>query len=414
MKERLLVLALAAGALGLVYLFYFPKPQAVSQDGLVFPLSTESRPDGLLAVWRWLGDQHVPEASLRYRYDRLPALLQRPTGNLLIMTMPQRIAARRPELAQLKQWVEAGNTLLILAAVDDMPLWSLAGDPLSREKLQQLTGLELAADGEAARASSLLAENVQGVKGEYLDITPRGEHPLLAGVRHVTALSTLKLSHNAPSGLDEVLPLELAARADSNKAALWLLRRGAGQIILSSVASPFSNHAVLLDDNARFLANIVAWCRSEGGTVVFDDSHQGATAYYDAGAFFADPRLHRTLLWIVALWLAFVLGALPLRAAQRQQTSLDEGLYVEASAGYFAAVVPPDEAAPRLIERFLEELRGPAGQGRPLWERFDSHPRVSDERRRALHSFYEKACSGGRVDLARLQNLLAQLRGILE
>jgi hypothetical protein len=416
MKERLLVLALAAGALALFYILFFPKPQSKGEDEAVFPLSTESRPDGYLAVWRWLGAQRVPEASLRYRYDRLPALLPRSTGNLLIMTMPQRVPARRQELAQLKEWVEAGNTLLILAAVDEKPLWSYAGDPLSQEKLQELTGLALQAGG-VGPAGALLTGDASGLKEVHLDITPRGEHPLLSGVRHVSALSRgMQLAHQPPDGLDVVLPLTLAARADSGAAALWLEKRGTGQILVSTVVSPFSNRAVLLDDNARLLANIVAWCRGEGGTVVFDDAHQGAAAYYDASVFYADPRLHRTLLWIVALWLAFVLGGLPLRAGERRQGVPDERLYIEASARYLAAVVRPGEAAQRLIERFLEGLQAgaPTGGERSQWERFDAHPRVLPDERRALHTLYERACSGGRVDLTHLQNLLAKLRGILE
>lgn len=415
MKERLAVLALAAGALALLYVLFNPKPQRDPlTEALVFPLTTESRPDGLLAAWRWLAEQRVPEASLRYRYDRLPASLPSRTGNLLIMTMPQRVPARRAELGQLQKWIEAGNTLLILAAVDDKPLWAVAGDAAAKDKLKLLTGLDLAAGGLGAAMAATLATDISRGKVESIDITPRGEHPLLAGVGHVQALSLLKLTHPAPEGRFEVMPLELAARSDTQVPALWLLRRGAGQIILSSAASLFSNRGVVLADNARLLANIVAWCRGEGGTVVFDDSHQGLTAFYDAGAFYADPRLHRTLLWIVVLWLAFVLGALPLRAAQPQQLAVDETFYVEGSAGYFAAVVPPGEAAQRLVERFLEELRGPGRTGVPLWERFDEHPRLSGAQRRALHKVYEKACSGARIDLARLQNLLARLRGIVE
>jgi hypothetical protein len=197
---------------------------------------------------------------------------------------------------------------------------------------------------------------------------------------------------------------------------LWLVRRGAGQIVLSTVASPFSNGEVALGDNARLLANIVSWGRESGGTVIFDDAHQGATAYYDGKAFFADPRLHRTLGWVVLLWLALVLGALPLRAAQRKWQPIDETAYIEASARYFAAVVPPNAAAQRSIENFLRGLRAPsaADTEAALWEPFDSDPRLSQSQRSALHRYYEQACAGKRIDLTRLHNLLAQLRRILE
>src|SRR6185437_14476046 len=111
------------------------------------------------------------------------------------------------------------------------------------------------------------------------------------------------------------------------------------------------------NDNAQLLANIIGWSRSVGGSVVFDDAHQGLTAYYDAQAFFADPRLHATLGWIALLWLAFVLGPQPLRVWRREWRPVDETTYVEAGGRYLAAVVRPAEAAQRLIDDFLDWLR---------------------------------------------------------
>jgi hypothetical protein len=407
-KERVSVLALAAGALGLFYILFFPKPPAPA-DEVVRPLSSEVRPEGYLAAWRWLEEQHIPAVSLRYRYDRLPGLLSKPTGNLLLVTMPQWVPARTAELEKLQGWVERGNTLLIMAAIDDTPPWSLDSDPLLKEKLEQLTGLEL----ETVPAQKA---DVKSIFADRLDIRPRGEHPLLAGVRNITAVATLPVRHARLNDSDDDLPMELATRTDSGDPTLWLIRRGAGQIVFSTVASPFSNRAVAVTDNARFLANIIAWCRGPGATVVFDDAHQGATDYYDGRAFFADPRLHHTLWWLVFLWLAMILGALPLRAARRSWQPVNESAYVEASARYFANVVPPNEAAQRLIESFLRRLGGGAHPDREprLWELFDADPRVSDSQRNALHVIYERACAGKRVDLVRLQNLLAQLREPLE
>ena len=408
MKERMLVLALAAGALGLFYVLFFPKPRTDSAQ-IVRPLSSESRPEGYLAVWRWLAAQQIRAVSLRYRYDRLPTLLSKPTGNLLLVTLPQWVPARAAELEILEKWVARGNTLLIMAAIQDTPRWSLDADPLLQDKIEQLTGLHLETlPAKKADLKALLADR--------LDVVPRGEHPLLAGVRHITAVSKLPVRNARLNDPDDSIPLELATRADSGEPTLWLLRRGAGQIVLSSVASPFSNEAVAVTDNARFLSNIIAWCCRPGATVVFDDAHQGATAYYDGRAFFADPRLHHTLGWIIFLWLALVLGALPLRAVQRSWQPIDEGAYVEASARYFANVVPRNEAAQRLIESFLRRLGAGthSDRERALWELFDEDPRVSDSQRRALHLHYERACADQRVDLLRLQNLLAQLRENLE
>jgi hypothetical protein len=407
-KERASVLALAAGALGLFYILIFPKPPAQS-DEVVRPLSYEVRPEGYLAVWRWLTEQHIPAVSLRYRYDRLPGLLSKPTGNLLLVTMPQWVPARTAELENLEGWVERGNTLLIMAAIHDTPPWSLDSDPLLNEKVEQLTGLRL----EKAPAQKA---DVKSILLDRLEIVPRGEHPLLAGVRDLTAIASLPVRSGRLTASDGTLPLELATRIDSGDPTLWLIRRGTGQIVFSTVASPFSNGAVAVTDNARLLANIIAWCCGPGATVVFDDAHQGATAYYDGRAFFADPRLHHTLWWLVFLWLALVLGALPLRAVQRSWQPVNEGAYVEASARYFANVVPPNEAAQRLIESCLRRLGAGTHPDRepPLWELFDADPRVSDTQRSALHVLYERTCAGKRVDLVRLQNLLAQLREHLQ
>jgi Domain of unknown function (DUF4350) len=415
-KERVSVLALAAGALGLFYILIFPKSPAPA-DEVVRPLSSEVRPEGYLAAWQWLAEQHIPTVSLRYRYDRLPGLLSKPTGNLLLVTMPQWVPARTAELEKLEGWVERGNTLLIMAAIHDTPPWSLDSDPLLDEKIEQLTGLRLEkAHARKAGAKSDVKADVQSLLLDRLDIVPLGEHPLLAGVKHITATGTLAVRNGRLEASDGTVPLELANRSDTGDPTLWLIRRGAGQIVFSTAASPFANGAVAVTDNARFLANIIAWCRAPGATVVFDDAHQGATDYYDGRAFFADPRLHHTLWWLVFLWLAMILGALPLRAARRSWQPVNESAYVEASARYFANVVPPNEAAQRLIESFLRRLGAGAHPDREprLWEQFDADPRVSDSQRSALHVLYERACAGKRVDLVRLQNLLAQLREPLE
>jgi len=414
MKDRWVTLALAAGALGLFYVLFFPKPQPpglAPEDGS--PLSTDSRPDGYLALWQWLGKEHIGRLSLRWQYDHLAGLLAR-SGNVLLVTMPQRIATRTAELNALEDWVAHGNTLVIMAALDDLPGWAIAAsDPLMTERLARLTGLRLqTAPSSKSVLPSLAAEGLQ--------IRPRGEFPLLEDVRRI---STRTLSRNWRASIARGrLPLELAARSDNNDPVIWLERRGAGQVILCAVATPFSNAGVLRDDNATLLANMIAWSRGPGGAVVFDDAHQGLTAYYDAKAFFADPRLHATLGWIVLLWLAFVLGSQPLRARRHEWQPLDETAYVEAAARYLAAVVRPADAAQRLTEEFLDWLRArlrlDASRSRnarqAIWQWLEAQPAVSPAEWRELQARYASACAGERVDLTRLQNLLAQLRENLQ
>jgi hypothetical protein len=414
MRERWITLLLAAGALAAFYALFFPKPQPREALGAL-PLSTDAGPDGYLALWRWLGEERIPRLSLRLRYDRLSGSLARPTGNLLLVTMPQRVATRAAELTALEDWVARGNTLLIAAALDDEPAWAFgAPDPLMAKRLERITGLRFSArKGASAVLHALTAGRIE--------VRPRGDFPLLHEVRHLSAATDFSRSWRAPT-VDERLPLELASRSDDGDPVLWLERHGAGQIILCALAGPFTNAGAVHGDNARLLANIIGWSRGAGGAVIFDDAHQGLTAYYDARAFFADPRLHATLGWIALLWLVFVLGPQPLRLGRREWQPLDESAYVEAGARYLAAVVRPPEAAQQLIEDFLDWLRSRLRHERheardapgAVWRWLEAQPATSAAERRELQACYARACAGERVDLTRLQNLLAQLRERLE
>jgi hypothetical protein len=410
MKERWVTLLLAAGALAIFYALFFPKPRdRPLLDGL--PLSTDGRADGYLAIWQWLGKEHIPRVSLRLRYDRLAGLLPQPSGNVLLVTLPQRLMTHAAELQALEAWVSRGNTLLIVAALEDEPAWALAtSDPLMTQRLQRLTGLAFTAPSHGTSLTAALSS-------DRLLIRPRGAFPMLARVRRISARTFLARSWKVKPAARR-LALELAARSDNGQPALWLEHRGAGQILLCAVASPFASAGLPRDDNARLLADILAWSRSSGGAVVFDDAHQGLTAIYDAQAFFADPRLHATLAWIVLLWFIFVIGSQPLRAHRHEWEPLDETAYVEAGARYLAAVVRPAEAAQRLVEDFLESLRarlrresgGPGGAPDAVWQWLEAQPAVSAADRRELQASYASACAGARVSLTRLQNLLAHLR----
>lgn len=412
MRERLLVLGLAAGALALFYVLFFPKPRERS-SGLPtgVPVSTDPRPDGYLAVWQWLGKEHIPRVSLRSHYESLGGLLARRRGNVLLVTWPQRVTARAAGLEALQNWVAQGNTLLIAAALDDEPPWAIETvDTLMRKRLARVTGLRFTAPNGMKSA-------LRGLSIDRLEIRPKGKFPLLDGVRRLGTPRYFSRSWHVRAD-DGRLPLELAARSDNHEPVIWLERRGAGQVVLCAVASLFSNTGVLRGDNARLLANVIAWSRGPDGAVVFDDAHQGLTALYDAKAFFADPRLHATLGWIILLWLAFVLGSQPLRPARRERQRLDESAYVEASARYLAAVVRPADAAQRLIEKFLDGLRtrslleaaAPDSGSTTVWRWLERQATVSAAERRELQASYAKACAGERVDLTRLQNLLARLR----
>lgn len=405
MKDRVVTLGLAAAALIVFYALIFPKPQRPQPSG-GSPVSTDGRPDGYLAVWRWLGRERIPRVSLRDRYSRLPRLVSRPQGNVLLVTLPQREPMQAVELDDLKRWVSRGNTVLIAAALDDTPSWALSAyDPLELTDLRRLTGLKFKPEAAASALDAL---------ARPLVIRPRARQPLLQGVGELRSVPTLPTRLWQAHQTGRNTPLALASVAHVGVPAVWLLPLGDGQIILTAVASPFSNAGLALGGNARFLANVLAWSRGPGGAVIFDDGHQGLAAFYDAAAFFADPRLHATLIWLVVLWLVFVLGSQPLRAASSRSQPLDESVYIEGSARYLAAVVSNAEIARRLIENLLR-MPGGTARGAPeiSWARLERQPGVSPEDYRALQAVYARACTGGRVDLPRLQSFLARLRKTL-
>ena len=70
MKDRLITLSLAMGALAAFYVLFAPQPQ-LPQERVTRPLSTEAGPNGYLGLQRWLAGAKIPVISLRDRYSSL-------------------------------------------------------------------------------------------------------------------------------------------------------------------------------------------------------------------------------------------------------------------------------------------------------------------------------------------------------
>ena len=412
--RRAVLTGLAIAALLCFYVLFAPRPPAASEQSK--PLSTDSGVDGYQLAWRWLSQEHIPVASLRERYDRITDVTLSPAafGNVLIVTLPSELPFRAAEWEPLERWIAAGNTLLVLAAMDDTPRWALGRDP--RKALQRISGLRFETDG--ARRDELQTQQLRDwLQPRPISFAPQGQHPLLRGVGSLYAISELPTENWLAHPLDLTLALGIARRPDLDQSVLWLKGMGRGQIIVSAFATPFSNRAITQADNALLFSNIIAWTRAPAGAVIFDDAHQGLVSFYDPAHFFADPRLHLTLLWILILWLVFVLGPRPLRGALDPWHAVDETALLEASARFYSVAVDPADARRSLFENFFNGLRrriGLSPNGQPVWDWLSLQAAITTAQRSELQDLYARVCAQERVSLPRLHNFLIRLQGQLK
>jgi hypothetical protein len=420
LKERLVTIGLAAGALFLSYALFFPKPAADDQAA-PRPLSKEPGPTGYQGAWRWLTGERVPVTAWRERFERLSSDTSlKAKGNLLLTTLPHELPVRPDEAIQLDEWISRGNTLVVAAALDDTPAWALAGGGRLVKDVARLTRLKFEAVAPAVDKNGKKVDSIQALRSALTRLTAprdiviasRGIHPLMQGVGSLRVLSDFAASRWRAASMDTAGVLQIAQTG--GKGAIWVRRQGEGQIITLSVAGLFSNRDIGTGDNARFLANLVAWSLKSGGAVLFDDAHQGSVSYYDAKAFYADPRLHRTLAWLVLLWLIFVLGVQRLRAHTGSWRPADVTAFVNTSGDFFAATLTPAAAASRMMANFFNSIRrrlGAAEDGQPTWEWLTARASVTLNEVTELRELRLQVLQGRRFDLSRLQNLLSLLQG---
>ncbi len=423
-----MTLALACGALFLFYALIFPKPTSNGRE-VTQPLSTERGPNGYFALRRWLEAEPIRVVSFRERYDKLTLATDRqPTGNLLITTVPHRLTARPIELDRLRAWLARGNTILVMAGLADTPEWALDGKHgfSVLPQLTELSGIEFypahSVDDKKNDDKKILKNTRQQVvnamqrllQPQARDFSPTGNHPLMAGVNSVGAISEF------PAGDWQARPkhvsavVELAHLNNADAPAFWLASYGNGQVLVSAFASPFVNKLIGTHDNARLLSNIVAWSVGPNGSVLLDDAHQGAVAFYDPQAFFGDARLHRALGWMLLLWLVFVLGPSRIRPTVSAWNPIDIVSFVRATGGFMARILKPTEAGRRELSLFFNRIRhriGLAGNGAPLWDWLESQGSIAAADLAQLRIYHDHVVGGDRIDFVRLHNLLGRIEG---
>ena len=427
MRERLATLLCALGAL-MVFATLFWRGNGSSEERVSRPTTVERGDNGLLGAMSWLREEGVRTLSLRERFSALAHHGELPaTGNLMILTLPASSHYGNAEVVALDAWIRRGNSLLVLAALQDRPRWAPLPHLMDQD-LQLLTGLEsVSASAPQAAPASKAAAQPDGksfpaprvavrlpdeplLQPQRLSLVPNREHRYFEHVGSAVAFSDYRVHPSTLAVPRDGFALALAHAAASGAPAFWLRADGAGAILVSGFSTLFTNRALGAADNARLLANIVAATLGPHGVVLFDDQHQGLTAAYDPAKFYKDPRLYETIGVLAATWLVWVLGATRLKMAPAGRSAPREADLVRTTGLFLARVLRPAAAARQMFENFFRQLRLGAQPVRPdpgrLWEWLENHPRVSRADVQQLQQWYAAAYADQRVPLVRLHNLI--------
>jgi hypothetical protein len=423
MRDRLVTLLGALLALAVVYALFFQRP---GEPPVTKPLSTEAGRNGYLALWTWLEREHVRVVSLRDRYSTLREHASLPRrGNVLVVTMPFRTPLRQSEIVQFQAWLLDGNTVLVLAALDDSPEWlPLADQTDFRKDLAALTGLRFTTPSEEAAARAAAARQPAPRRlpvrppieaRTAIEIEPAVEHPLLAGVTALRGYSddgSEVWSAYKPDASG--LVLRLATESSSGNDALWERPYGSGgKILVAASGSLLANRNIGEGGARELVRNLLRYRLGEGGAVIFDDMHQGLSSLYDAAALLRDPRLRYTIWFVLAAWLVYVLGASNRLAPPRAPRSVPrQGDFVAAAGGFMARRLERGATGRLLLDEWLDEVRRARGlpRGTPVWAELERTPTLARGVYEELHGYERTLAGGGVVDLVRLHNTLMKAR----
>lgn len=450
MNERIKLIFAVLASLLIVGLLLMPGQQ--QNFNASKPLSTDRGDSGLMGLDRWLQHSGISTLSFRTRYAQLKDHEALPaTGNLLITSLPHATAVQETELNDLLLWLEQGNSVLILAAKQDWPVWayqSLFGfnqqgiddfiEPLGFKLAEPELEPEADPDadtlvdvaGEEAGTEQQNEEESDGDqefdiealmsmgKRKPQELSPAIEHPRLQGVKAVSVLSMAK-PRDVELQMTErwALAFPLLQHADSGYDVLWEALYGSGKVWLSAYPDLFGNISLGERDNARLLENILEAALRAEGHVVFDDYHFGLSDLYDPAAFIRDKRLHATLMFIVLFWLVYVFGSggylAPLRKTNRQPQEVD---FVQALAGLCARRIEPQVVASGLFVHFFNDVRRRhrhRENGRVAWELLARHSQVGSRDVQALKRLWENNQQGKKINLNQLAQLIQKIRNAL-
>jgi hypothetical protein len=396
------LITLAGAILSFIVLVNLMSSQT-DQVAVSRPTTEDAGRHGMKAFYSWLAANNLNIHSLRTPVTRIDQQTLPPSGNLMVVSLP---FAREPldsEWLALNNWIREGNAMLVLASLYNIPPWSGA-DEWSRENdithaISELTAEEFmlqrdAVEDERTEFSLLdMQESIQAFKPSAYRLHPAIEHSLFSNISELESIHTPGL-YQYKNESDEIqasywtiesessrLGLRLLYGESQQQTAMWLLPVGKGWIYLSAFPDLLGNGVVKQQDNARWFTNLMSHTIYNGGYVIFDDYHFGLSDLYDPEAFFADHRLHNSLLFIGAFWLIYALGRSPRLAPVRNRSAKPASRdFIEAMAGFFTRRIKPAAIAHELAARLLEDISAHTQlSGDALWNWLHDHPDISQQ-----------------------------------
>ena len=433
MNDRLITLfGGMASLLIVIALLLPPRQMTLANDSR--PTTTDRGVHGLQGLKTWLDHNHIPNISLRRRYTSLQLDTRlADSGNLIIISIPQTTAPSRAELDALEDWVIQGNLVLLLAAINDRPAWSLlSGNHV--DSIAAALGFEFTSasgeqpDDESAVQQDPLSINLYEVGSLLLDedrqavaLEPTFVHPLL---ENVDAVATFRsrifddpdTTPTGNAGARQLLPL--LQRDDLHGFGLWEFRAGTGGGWISTHPDLFGNVTLGLADNARLFANLVTSERGEDGHVIFDDMHFGVSDLYDPENFFSDPRLHNTLLFLGLFWMLYLFGySNRLAPPTEQQQHPRASDFVEAMAGFFARRLNTSATSRSILDHFYTDIRNSyrlADPQAPVWELLRNTATVRESDIQVLEQLEYSTVNKRKINLTRLVRTIDRIKRTLQ
>jgi hypothetical protein len=231
------------------------------------PVSQDKGAHGIYKLARWTEKSGIATKSLTNSYQELASSAETfNPGNLIYISLPSALPANQAELIQLRQWIEIGNTAILMLALDDKPHWHNQLNEFTVEKV--LSSLDLKLE-QLVKQESVSASNTDNGKlitrlpvnlTQNVNIVQSNSAPML----HTWQL----LGQKTP-----ISALILLRDAATQSPVTWLSHLGKGKIITSTHSDIFSNAQLGKADNLTLFRNILNVTVKTNGTVYFDDVH---------------------------------------------------------------------------------------------------------------------------------------------